>query len=345
MSHAFYSPSASGRWLSCTQSLILEKKNPKKQKSNKYAERGTALHECAEDILNTGGHAMFYNDYVVTEKDLEEVVFPYIKYVNDLSGDVRLYEVKSEINDLCYGTADAVVYNSKTETLNVIDLKTGSGVFVKVKDNSQLMIYAIGIVKKMIKLGHKVKDVFIHVAQPPLDNYSFQKFSMSELVKFQKKVIATIEDIEKGKGKYEYSDENCRWCPHNVDCPELNKVSFAAAKDAFKEDTLKHRLDIIPALKVFIKAVEDEATETLKKGSDIEGYSLKPSRPVRKWMEPEEVEKALLVYFEKDEIYKNDLLSPPQIQKLLKQKGVEFNLDIYVEKVSSGVKLTKIKKK
>lgn len=89
------------------------------------AEHGTRLHALAEELIKLKIRLP------KSQKTLNLHVNEAIKY--DMTPEVVLY-----YSDYCFGTADAIAFNSSTNTLRIHDLKTGSGHV----DMTQLQIYA-----------------------------------------------------------------------------------------------------------------------------------------------------------------------------------------------------------
>lgn len=335
--HAVFSPSNSKRWLNCTQSMLLPKREEKRSKdNNSYANRGTALHEYAEIMLTEhpgNGIPESIEGYTPTEDDMELTVIPYVDYVKALDADKKFYEVKVRVTDECYGTADCVAYNSKTKALHVVDLKAGQGVFVPVIDNTQLMTYAIGAVAYLAERDLEVAEVHTHVVQPGMNNIASCKVELSKLQDLKDEIVTTIEQVAQGKGVYSPGVEECRWCPHKTTCPKLSEMANMAAKNEFENLDLSAKLNMVPALKLFIKAVEEEAFETLDSGKALAGFKLVAGRGTRKWKNEKQLLSVLKdSTLDYDKLFDDKkLLSVAQLEKHLKKQKFDFDLSKYVE--------------
>jgi hypothetical protein len=163
MPHALFSPSSAFRWLNCTKSLTLPKKE---ERTSEFANRGVALHAMAEDLLLGRQPKFIYNEYTPTLDDIENTVWPYVEYVKVIKASHGFYEQKVFLNDECYGTVDTLLYDETTKVMHVIDLKCGQGVIVPLKNNNQLAIYAIGAINFLREKGFTVDKIFTHIFQP-----------------------------------------------------------------------------------------------------------------------------------------------------------------------------------
>ncbi len=327
--HAKFSPSNSKRWLSCSASMTLPEV---KEKQSSYANRGTSLHAMSEDILCKNEVKDSYEGYAPTEEDIKLTVEPYVEYVQNLDADRFFFEKKVFITEECYGTADVIAYNTKTKELHVVDLKAGTGIYVVAKDNTQLQIYAIGALKLAREQDWKVEKVFVHIVQPGIDNICCVEVNKTNLIELQSKVLKAIHDVKNGNVKYAASEEGCRWCAHKTTCKELNKLANRVAQDDFAGFDLADKLEMVPALKLFIKAVEEESHLLLGQGKELPGFKLVRSRGRRVWLN----EDGALSRLEREGIPQAKLftpgkiLTPTQIEKVVKKEKLNIDLTDFI---------------
>ena len=93
--------------------------------NSKATERGTRLHALAKELIELG---------VKLPRNSRTLN----AYVNDAIGYGMKPEVVLYYSPFCFGTCDAIAYDSKRHTLRIHDLKTGASP----ADMRQLMIYA-----------------------------------------------------------------------------------------------------------------------------------------------------------------------------------------------------------
>jgi len=342
--HAKYSPSSSGRWLTCTESMLLPFKE---NKSSVHSTRGSALHDAAEAILRGEELKESYRGYTPTIEDLEETVVPYMEYVLEIPGELKMIEQKVHITEGCYGTADAICFDQKTGTLHIVDLKAGKGVFVKAKGNTQIQIYALGALKMLIDKGVKnIKKVITHIVQPGINNFQSQEIELYELADLRTLILQTIAKINSGEGVFKSSKEACQFCPHKVDCPELKRIAQKVAMLDFAENDLSEKLSWIPSLKLFMAAVEEESLDNLQQGKPIQGYKLVRGRGNRKWVDLKALESDLVKHVENSdspplsEFYTpKKIKSVAQIEKIILNKKIDFDISGYFVKGEGAFKV------
>lgn len=119
--HALFSPSTADIWLDYNEDKILNY-----IKAKKAAEYGTKLHEIAEKHIN--------NDLPFGNADMAIAY-----YVNDALRYGMDAEVVLRYSDNIFGTADSIVFDNKSRTLRIHDLKTGKRPVTKW---NQLLVYA-----------------------------------------------------------------------------------------------------------------------------------------------------------------------------------------------------------
>ena len=99
-------------------------------------------------------------------------------------------------------------------------------------------------------------------------------------------------------------------------------------------------LDKADVIETWLKAVRAYAQELIAAGDHVPGWKLVPKRGTRKWKDERMVKQRLasegLVGFMSE-----DLLSPAQVDKLLKKQGVPLDLFDLIISESSGVNLTR----
>lgn len=151
--HAKYSPSSGHRYMNCPPALLLEEQFPDEE--SPYAAEGTAGHKLAEHLIKK--HLKIRSrrptsDYYSDE--LLEAVDGYVQYVIEQIEEAKhicsdpVFSVEQKV-DLsfhvkdCFGTADMVIVTDKK--VHIIDLKLGKGVQVDAENNTQLMIYGLGM--------------------------------------------------------------------------------------------------------------------------------------------------------------------------------------------------------
>lgn len=306
--------------------------------TSEAAELGTAMHLCAEAILRkkvklASAVGKKYNDRKITREQLNDVIKPYLEFVYErIEPDTEMFiEHKARLAEDCWGTADCVLVTKLedgTYRLQIIDLKTGVGFKVSPVDNSQLLIYAAGVLAD-VELIYDVSEIELCIVQPPFNVYATHRVNVDHVRDFGKEVIAVIKDIEQGRVKFVPSEDNCRWCPAASICPKLEEVASLAAADDFKglkkmaSKTLAEKAAMVPQLKAFIAAIEGEVERRLLSGKKVPGRKLAFGNSKRQWKYTEATLQKKLDSLKIPKTWRNveRLRSPAEMESMLKEKG------------------------
>lgn len=334
--HAKLSPSAAKRWMTCPGSIALIEHYREKgiiqeaETASDPALLGTALHEVAEARILGDEEPKTWIDFKGIEHDLdphsvEEWIGPYVQRIrSDRPLNVEV-EVKLEVSEEVWGTADCVSYENGT--LFVDDLKTGHNK-VEAFDNPQLLIYALGALDRYTLLGYEVKVVEVAIHQDRINHYASAAYTVEELEAFRADLEAAVEAVKSakvGEGLVP-SNDGCQWCPARAHCPALRAHAESVLEEDFRDMNramLGEAMDRIPAIKAWIKGVEDAVKEQVTSGKKVPGYKMVAGRKSRAW----ESEEAAIAYLKnrvpkfKATCFDEKLKSPAQMEKAL--KGIE----------------------
>lgn len=330
--HAKLSASGSARWLACTGSVKAESNYP--ESSSAFALEGTTAHALAERCLTEDVTPNYYlnrqiDGYTVDDEMVDNVA-AYIAYVKSFSGH-HFYEQRVDFSEWIpdgFGTSDAIVIDSKNNTVHVIDLKYGKGVPVDAENNSQGMLYALGVLSEYSFI-YDLDHVVIHIYQPRIKNYSSWSITATELLRWaewaKERAIEALSD----NAPRTPSDKACQWCKakatckalldhtHNVlmhDFDELDNVK----PDTLTERELKVVMDNAKLIKSWLDAVESHIFDMLNRGQSFDGYKLVEGRSTRSWQDEKQAAIVLESKLDKDVLYTKKLISPAQAEKLLK---------------------------
>jgi hypothetical protein len=298
--HAKNSPSAAHRWLigTCSGSTTLSQIVASTE--SPYAARGTRAHALIEYCLIKGIWTASGTPRKVRkdldEEDLDAVQFflDFVNFRRHIMGVCEIFaETKCSVELFlrdCYGTRDLVLWNRRRVT--VIDYKHGSGVYVHIKDNPQLMIYLLGT---LLELREEVDgDTIweIGIIQPRCNHTGpkirFQQVTLEDLHKFSMKLIEYGETFDPFRF---VPGEHCHWCAGSTVCPALIQKSIEAMHTAKVEGADPNDLGVIEwvlankePLQSFIKDVEDRALYIRRRGGNIAGYKLVRATKRAKWI-------------------------------------------------------------
>lgn len=344
-SHALLSASSSHRWLECPPSALLCANEP--DTTSEYAAEGTLAHAYAEnrlkDIFKLTNHDEYEKERERIENDelysleLKEEATKYVEAViwtySELADKTKslpylAIEERVDFSEYVpegFGTADALIYNEKTKTLYIYDLKYGKGVEVSAIRNPQLLLYALGGIKAVSLVGD-VQNVVVNIVQPRLNNFSSYELSLTELKEFAKTVKEKAELALKGEGDFNPSEENCRFCKVKAKCrARADKLVSLYFEDPMKEDKALLKDDELAGyykrgkeLTGWYNDLEAELFGRMMKGKKIKGFKLAKGRRTRSFTDCEKAIDTLVANgFEKPLFYETKPLALTKIEKIV----------------------------
>lgn len=364
--HSLLGASAAHRWLSCPGSFALSRREPHRPTSI-YAATGTLAHEYIEQAARNGsmhcneseldqtktidGHA------VPVTRDLIDGVNVMLDYLQTRRKTWGEVELRVSLDGYfpagppvpVFGTLDAAMVNPPW--LEIIDYKNGSGVRVNPAENPQLLFYAAGALASGVPEGDKITKARLTIVQPHAGGAPVRSWEISvvDLLMWVDDVLVpgvdacTRPDAPFNAGPW------CRFCPVSHACPELHKAAVAAAKTDFAPvddlDELADALNLAERAELWIDGLRDFALGRLQQQERIPGWGLVPTRPTRKWTQPEQEVKYRLEALgaSYSDVFETRLRSPAQMEKHLcrTRSGQKLwkTIEDIVEARSSGVKL------
>lgn len=352
--HALLSPSGSHRWMHCTPSARLEENLP--ESTSSAAEEGTVAHELAEyaleaylkgeytpllDDLPTPKH-IAANQYYSPEMD--KYVTDYVCYVCDIyevAQDAEMHiERKFDLTSYvpeCFGSCDCDIVGEKV--LNIIDLKYGKGVQVDATDNSQLMMYALGVLRTLSpKRQAEIETVRMHIAQVRLGNYSVFEMTARDLTHWGIHVLRpTAEKAFAGQGETVVGS-HCKFCRFKAQCRAQRDAlvgDFEELGDtkALSLDEIADLLTKVDMYSDWLSSVKSHALSEALAGKNLKGWKLVEGRSIRKITDEAKAIGILVgMGFAADELTNHKLKGIGDLEKKVGKKALEISLgDILVK--------------
>lgn len=343
--HAILSASSSHRWLECTPSARLELEF--EDYESKAAKEGTAAHALAEHKLKR--KLKMRSDRPISEfndEDMELYTDDYSDYVFEHYTKAKRYDenaqifIEQKLDFSCYvpdgfGTGDAVIISKGK--IQIIDLKYGQGVLVNAEHNSQMMLYALGALKKFGK-EYDIKKVRMVIFQPRRENVSVWETTVTQLKKWaDKKLKPRAEMAYKGTGNYQ-PGSHCQFCKAATKCRARAEEKLKLAREEFKMPPLLSDAEIeamltkIPDIKKWIEEIWDYATsEAVKGNKSWAGFKVVEGKSNRKYVDEKEVAKACINAGYND-IYVKKLITITEMEKLMGKKEFASVLGTLIEK-------------
>lgn len=343
MNHAEFSPSKLPRIIACPGSHSLSQNMPEKPESE-FAREGTYLHTVFADyVIHSGSSTL-----EVTDEQRQAVTDAYTYAKPFLDASVS-YDSEKQVqitsDGLVWGTLDLGIRTP--DELHIIDAKFGRGVFVNATDNEQLLAYLLGYLTP----EDGKRTLFIHIAQPRLDNFQCVNVTREELGVFSHKLTATLINALGPEPTFNPGPEQCRWCPAAGKCPYQLAQLQADAKEVFSvyadiEDKTVTKEQIASILEkeelilTSLKAIKQAAFLALANGEEVPGYKLIRGRQTRSWAAGVTADTLMekIPALEDEQLYEAKMLTPAKVEKLLDKKTKNL-LDEFIVKSEGKISI------
>lgn len=237
--HSKFSASGAERWFNCPGSVELSEGMP--DKSSPWAEEGTRAHEVLEAMMRvvlgngSGGDIDLKgvpHEMILHSKNAAQFIF-------NLADSIPRSEVLVEtrirldfIHPEMFGTFDGAVIDY-FGTLHVFDYKYGAGHMVSVRENLQMIFYAIG-------LAHlyqwNFKMVRMWIIQPRIKGYDGPTFWDVPILKLKSYVAhfrTAVETVLRNEEIY-VEGSWCHWCKAKAVCPLKRQAKLNEARFVFQ---------------------------------------------------------------------------------------------------------------
>lgn len=289
--------------------------------------------------------------------EMVDAVQTYLDTVRDLAGGDGeiLVEQALPIGHItgeqgAEGTGDAVILRGNE--IIVVDFKYGRGVEVDADNNPQLMLYALGALERF-GMVEEFETARMVISQPRLRAAPSEwSCTVEDLVEWGRTTatpaaIAAADllacDLPVACKHCRPHEDACRFCSAKADCPALAAkveqaigleftdltTADATQQDAIVEDAvdaasvagqLGTRMDAVPLVEMWCKAIRGKVEGELLAGRPVAGYKLVQGRkPARAWSDAELAEATLKkMRLKADDMYERKLISPTSAEKLLK---------------------------
>lgn len=332
--------------------------------SSDAAKEGTMLHEFSENVLHfpdiephqvKGWHDLNF--------DQQNIVKTYVGLVREVVAEggnlyVELRTTSAHLHKEWFGTADAVVV--RPPRLVIADLKCGRvpvGVYEygsETEPNPQLGSYAVSVLENLKPaIRALITEVELIIVQPREGGIKRAVFTRRQLDNLKARLLDAARDAESDNPHAEIGPW-CHFCKVKPLCPTQQAFVHEQAKLDFALDggeaTDLEPVDLHSVLAVADIAIEwgqsvkAHAERLLHDGDPLDGnWQLVPKRAKRIWEDDRLVKQRLLSEgFTWEEISREVLLTPAQIEALAKKKGIRLDLSDLASSVSSGLKIAKV---
>ena len=334
--------STAKRVINCPGSVVLVQKMPP-QPSSQYADEGTMLHGCMEDLLADGEMGDVIAKNKLTDEQAEKLQFC-LDALDQIDPDQKMIfaqEVEVEFEGVkglegVFGNVDLI--GRLGDRVTVLDWKFGDGVIVEAEENYQGLFYAAAALKtsKLDWVFEEAREIEIIIVQP----FAVRRWvtTFDRLAEFTAELQRAVKTAAKPDAPLAIGDW-CRWCAAKPICPQMtgaiDRVVHTKLENVSPE-ALSAALQLADKLESFINDARKLAHDRLEKNLPVPGYKLVAKRATRQWADEVKTQLALIkLGLGEADFIEHKLISPAQAEKLLKKSKLALPDDLVVA-VSSG---------
>lgn len=315
--------------------------------SSAYADRGTLLHDLgamtiSNRVLTTDRHCK--REGIVLARDERAAVLLYARHCRKLCRKATYWAIEQSLAYTVemFGTPD--FHAVCGDTLHIVDLKTGTGVYVEADNNVQLQCYAVLAFSNLpVHIQREIKRVALTIVQPLYEGarpIRTADYPVESIPDWQGEINLAIERAKNPNARFS-PGEHCRFCPAKPSCPALMGVA-QAFPNATLHGTLTpvqvgEMLQKVDTIEIWIKALRELAHEAIGHGIPIPGWKLQDKRAVRKWTD----EKAVIKTAEANGIVAREykLMTPAALAK--RHGSMPAQLLPFIDQTPSGQNLVR----
>ena len=338
--------STASRVINCPASVALVAKMPP-QKSSKYADEGTLLHNIIAEVLDKGVTpesllGTKYKAHTFTQALLDEKIKPALERFAEVDSNGEMeFMVETEVHfdkflDGVFGSGD--VLGKLPNRAVVLDWKFGAGVIVEAEENMQGMFYAAAAMRtpetKWIFEG--VEEVEIIIIQPPMMKRWVT--TPARIKEFEIELASAVKESAEDSATLKVGS-HCKWCTAKPTCPKITGAVDRALMVQWKNidpvmvGTYLRNADILEG---WIADLRSLAHQMLEEDIAIKGYKLVAKRATRQWVsEDKMLLKMAELGLDLTELIEESIISPAKAEKVLKKHKLELPEELVVA-VSSG---------
>jgi hypothetical protein len=340
--HATFGSSTAKRTNHCPAWVELSQGVPRRE--SQAAQDGTLIHNLCENMLLEAN----YSPPADTDPDLIDKADALMDAVDATMNKYHVTEYEPEIrchvSDDVFGTLDFIGMNDAGLAI-FGDIKSGQGVQVEAENNDQLLFAAWAALQTpaVRDLVGGCEQYLGVIWQPDRAGHVQTKewaFTVADVQAWGDKHLDQIAKARKG-GQTPTPGDHCAFCPAAFKCPAKTGDALRAMQlDPNDLQILATSMDMVEDLKAWCRDVEKAAYAALEVGQPVAGWKLVASRATRKWAD----EKAAIEVLRKKlgglkQITTTKLLGLGAIEKLVKAKGVDIDIDALCVKESTGTTL------
>lgn len=302
-------PSRAEQWLSCPLSAVLTRElrgsyfgcnsgqvvTSHNQKEEEFIEQGVLAHKLAQETINY----LFFNGEkrLKTSRIIEQAVEDYTNvlrhYVVENDGNIVMFDAEKRVSIeldeeskksglTCWGTVDAALLTHSS--IHVFDLKYGENEPVDAMNNSQLMLYAVGLYQAYKPLYQSINCIVLHIIQPRQE-YKYSDYQLSDVQLmswFNNTVLPVCHEISKLDVNRVMSNPSVETCKNThceaYECGRCNKCKNWALNQLSSsssviptDEELREEVRLRSFLNGYMNNSRDMTIEEMKNGRVLNG--------------------------------------------------------------------------
>ena len=278
------------------------------------------------------------------QEEMQGFTDQYVDYVETLSNSLpekpyMAVEKRVEFDEYVpdgFGTADCILICGTV--MHVIDFKYGKGVPVNAGGNPQMGLYALGALKAYGFL-YPIEDIFFHIVQPRLNNFSTWKTNKRELTTWGNVVVKPKAELAyKGEGEFR-SGEHCRFCKvlncrqRAYDNLELLETYETKLPPELSDEEVGEALAKAEQLVAWHKKLKSYAQTKLIDGGEIPGWKIVEGRSNRMITDYEKMADVLEQNgYPKETLYERAQLTLTDLEKMVGKKDFQTICGEFIQK-------------
>jgi len=349
--HALLSASSASRWLACTASPRFEENFP--ETTSEYAEEGRLAHSfCELKVLKTFTETITPRTFTTRlnklrkdakyQPEMEKTSDLFIEHLTDraMAYDAQPYvasEVRVDFSEYVpegFGTCDVVMIGG--DTITIVDYKHGKGVPVSSEGNPQMMLYALGALRKYAAIyGDTITKARLCIDQPRIQSEpSVWETTVADLRTWGESIRPLAEKAFNGDGVF-LPGEHCRFCRGKAQCkaradvhtalyefidcvPEANgPLNSNTLTNAEIGDLLIRGKDLV----TWYKDLEEYALKTALNGDEVPGWKAVAGRANRTFTDQDAAIRAVIAAgYDESLVYERKPLTLSAIETLMGKK-------------------------
>jgi len=345
--HALLAPSSSERWLNCPASARLEDLEP--DTAGESAREGTLAHTIAELKLRRQYlepmHTRTFNSRMkklkenpLYQEEMQGYTDEYIDYINQIA---MRYPAAPFVNvelELTAKDFDPYIPEEKGyvdnvliygNNLHVTDFKYGRKVAVDAENNTQMMIYALGVIQHY-QWCYDLQNIHMAVVQPRNGGIKEWSTTKSALMAWAESTLKPIAQIAfTGGGECKKGDW-CTFCRIKGKCRlwaqslQTVQVYNLQLPPVLSNEEIGKALEAGEPFIKWYKKLKDYATAAILRGEEIPSWKVVAGRGDRSFIDTDKAFEAVQAFgYDKDLLYARQPITLTAVEKLMGKKDFE----------------------